>query len=30
MKESIRTVAPFFNTHRMVQEYTTDLYRTLG
>lgn len=29
MRESIRTVAPVFNTHRMVQEYVTDLYRPL-
>src|SRR6201981_1774643 len=26
MRESIRTVTPVFNTHRMVQEYTERLY----
>ena len=27
MRESIRSVTPVFNTHRMVQEYTERLYR---
>lgn len=26
MKQSFKTLAPYFNTSRMVQEYTTDLY----
>ncbi len=26
VKNSIRTLAPFFNTHRMVEEYTNDYY----
>ncbi|MBZ0276160.1 MAG: alpha-glucan family phosphorylase, partial [Anaerolineae bacterium] len=26
MKNSMRTLAPYFNTHRMVQEYTTTYY----
>ena len=26
MKQAIATLAPYFNTHRMVQEYTTELY----
>jgi starch phosphorylase len=26
MKESIRTIAPMFNTRRMLMEYTRDLY----